>query len=118
MPKKALQTCAYHGCPELVVSGYCDKHKKDSYAKSSQYHQAWQRLYDTQRWQKIRIRQLSKEPWCASCLRANIYTPATDVDHIEAHRGDPDKFYNGPFQSLCKRCHSAKTADEINGRGE
>lgn len=114
MPRKALQTCAKPGCPELVVSGYCDKHK----TKSSQYHQEWQCLYDTQRWQRIRAIQLSVQPWCEECLRANTYTLATDVDHVEPHRGDKRKFFSGPFQSLCKRCHSEKTATEVNGRGD
>jgi hypothetical protein len=38
---------------------------------------------------------------------------ATECDHIQPHRGDPVKFYSGPFQSLCKSCHSKKTDQEI-----
>jgi len=117
MPRRALQSCAYPGCPELVVKGYCDKHGIQT-RKVNDHHQEWQRFYNTKRWKRRRKRQLAKEPWCAECLRANIYTPATDVDHVDPHRGDPELFFKGPVQSLCKSCHSKKTADEVNGRGD
>ena len=116
MPRSPKRPCAYHGCKELVTSGYCEKHKALAF-QTNDRHKDWQRLYDTKRWKTIRIRQLAKEPWCAECLRANIYTPATDVDHIDPHRGDPILFFKGPFQSLCKPCHSRKTMQEIKGRG-
>jgi 5-methylcytosine-specific restriction enzyme A len=29
--------------------------------------------------------------------------PATICDHVEPHRGDVNKFWLGPFMSLCKR---------------
>jgi 5-methylcytosine-specific restriction protein A len=75
-----------------------------------------QRLYKTIRWQIIRRIQLAKESWCAECLRANIYTQATDVDHIKPHRGNQQEFFRGPFQSLCHACHSSKTASEVLNR--
>jgi len=38
-------------------------------------------------------------------------------DHIEPHRGNMVKFWNGPFQSLCKQCHdSVKQAFEKSGK--
>lgn len=38
-------------------------------------------------------------------------------DHIEPHKGDPEKFWNGPFQSLCKAHHdSDKQVLEKSGR--
>lgn len=49
---------------------------------------------------------------CADCIKRGIITPATDVDHIEPHRGDRVKFWTGELQSLCKECHSIKTARE------
>lgn len=32
---------------------------------------------------------------------------ASILDHKEPHLGDPDRFWNGPFQTLCKRCHDS-----------
>jgi 5-methylcytosine-specific restriction protein A len=40
---------------------------------------------------------------------------ATIADHIEPHRGDMDKFWNGPLQSLCGICHSAVKQREESG---
>lgn len=111
---KPLHICPYPGCPEIVKKGYCAKHKSQI-RKEHDFHQDWQRLYDTSKWKRIRRIQLTNEPWCAECLRANIYTPATECDHVYPHRGDPVLFFRGPFQSLCKTCHSRKTADEVNG---
>ena len=112
MPYAALKPCSYPGCPNLVKSGRCDQHPyPDAHDPDSQ------KLYNTRRWKRIRSRQLIKEPWCADCLKINIYTPATDCDHIEPHRGDPVIFFKGPFQSLCHSHHSQKTDIEIGWGG-
>lgn len=38
------------------------------------------------------------------------------VDHIDPHRGDPDKFWNGPKQTLCPDDHdSVKQGMERRG---
>jgi 5-methylcytosine-specific restriction protein A len=43
---------------------------------------------------------------------------ATEVDHKVPHRGDQDLFWDtSNWQSLCKPCHSAKTAREDGGFG-
>lgn len=70
--------------------------------------QSWRRLYNTTRWRKIRADQLRREPLCAMCLTAGRTTPATVCDHIDpATKQNPETFYLGPFQSLCKPCHDA-----------
>lgn len=48
--------------------------------------------------------------------------PATDVDHVIAHRGNWDLFLGGDenysnLQGLCHAHHSEKTAQENNGFG-
>src|SRR5262249_10141293 len=65
----------------------------------------WDKWYSTARWARIRRHQLREHPFCAFCLERGIVTPAEICDHVEAHRGDVNKFWLGPFQSLCKRCH-------------
>ena len=110
MPTSALRPCSYPGCTNLVRSGRCELHPVQVV---DQHHSEHQKLYNTAKWDRLRRLQLSKQPWCEECLRANIYTPATDVDHIEPHRGDPIKFYTGKLQSLCTPCHSRKTAGEV-----
>ena len=110
MPSAALKPCSYAGCTNLVRSGRCPDHPApNTFVRDSDT----QRLYNTLRWRKIRALQLQCEPWCADCLSHEIYTPATDVDHVIPHRGNEQLFYSGRLQSLCHSCHSSKTAREV-----
>ena len=65
----------------------------------------WRRFYKTARWQGVRLTQLAAEPLCAFCKATGKIVEAEIVDHVLPHRGDEVKFFAGPFQSLCKRCH-------------
>lgn len=76
----------------------------------------WTGWYGNRRWRRLRRAQLAKEPLCRHCLERGIITAANEVDHIEPHKGDRAKFWAGPFQSLCKPCHSEKTAQEEGKR--
>jgi len=75
---------------------------------------SWKRWYKTSRWQALRARQLREEPLCRMCKPAIV--EARVCDHIEPHRGDPVKFWKGPFQSLCVNCHSSAKQRIENGR--
>ena len=74
----------------------------------------------TWRWEKARAAHLASEPLCRMCLAADDprETLATVVDHIIAHRGDADLFWDRTnWQSLCARCHSSvKQAEEKASR--
>ena len=60
--------------------------------------------------------QLLEPPLCKYCAERGLVTPATIYDHIEPHGGDVNKFWLGPFQTLCKPCHdSAKRFVETRG---
>ena len=61
-------------------------------------HHQW---YGLGRWKKLRRAQLSHQPLCESCMKRNIFTPATVADHVEPHRGDETAFWDGKLQSLC-----------------
>ena len=110
MPYAALRPCTYPGCTILVRRGRCDEHRQ---AEISHHYPERQRLYD-RRWRKRRRAWLAEHPWCEECLRANIFTPAVDVHHLERHEGDIEKFLTGPFESECHACHSKKTHEEIH----
>lgn len=70
------------------------------------------------RWQKLRNRFIAQHPYCEECMKQGKITLATDVDHIVPHRGDPALLYDETnLQSLCKACHSRKTAREDGGFG-
>mgnify|MGYP003425357275 FL=1 len=75
--------------------------------------------YHLARWKGAhgrRARQLEAEPLCAFCLLRDIIRAATVADHITPHRGDDVLFWDGPLQSLCKRCHD-KTKQREEARG-
>ena len=70
-------------------------------------------MYSTNAWKDLRTAQLLREPFCRACAQRGIRTPATDVDHIQDHKGDWARFTDPDnLQSLCHRCHSRKTAAE------
>ena len=76
---------------------------------------AWHRLYLTPEWtDDLRPGQLLREPYCRECARHGVRTRATDVDHIQPHKGDWQRFTDrSNLQSLCHSCHSRKTLAEM-----
>lgn len=55
-------------------------------------------------------RKPGSSPWCIRCKEKGRLVPATVVDHIKPHRGDPDLFWDEKnWQPLCKSCHDHKT---------
>ena len=70
---------------------------------------AFERGY-SYRWQAARKQFLANRPLCVECQREGKLTPATIVDHIKPHRGDPALFWDEKnWQPLCKKCHDRKT---------
>jgi len=66
------------------------------------------------RWQRYRLLFLQDHPLCSDPSHGDRPVAATEVDHVEPHRGDHEKFWDpGNHQALCKPCHSRKTAREV-----
>ena len=64
------------------------------------------------RWQRARRQFLLENPVC-QCGDLECQRPATEVDHIQPHRGDYDLFWDeANWQALTKACHSRKTRRE------
>ena len=108
MASRSLRPCGHPGCPELVKSGYCEKHRqsKDPIGRAS----AVERGYNY-RWQRARAGYLRKHPLCVECLEIGRVNVATVVDHIIPHRGDKRLFWDKDnWQPLCKHHHDRKTA--------
>ncbi|PTT89011.1 HNH endonuclease [Pelomonas sp. HMWF004] len=76
-------------------------------------------LYNSARWKRMRARQLEAEPLCRMHEALHQLVQATVADHIKAHRGDEELFFDPEnLQSLCKPCHDAhKQAQEHNANG-
>lgn len=51
------------------------------------------------------------------CLAQEIVEAATVVHHAEGgHKGDVERFWDGPFESLCKPCHDRHGQLEDHGK--
>jgi len=75
----------------------------------------FRRLYYLARWRRIRRWVLAERPLCQRCEAKGRVVPATDVHHNPPHGGDLDKFWSGPFEALCKRCHDGPARREEMG---
>ena len=117
MPVKYL--CKAVGCRSLVEKrGYCSLHaykqreddeRKLQWFNDSKYRNDWTELYNSARWRRERSQYLKENPVCVGCA-----ADATVVDHIEAHRGDEELFWDkSNWQSLCNDCHNKKTLQEM-----
>ncbi|MED4586658.1 HNH endonuclease [Brevibacillus choshinensis] len=118
MPSKSLKPCGKPGCKELTKDRYCKQHQQDT---AKQYEQergsAAQRGYD-RRWQKARLVYLAKHPLCVHCQAEGRVKVAEHLDHIVAHKGNAELFWNeSNWQGLCHSCHSKKTVREDGGWG-
>lgn len=64
-------------------------------------------------WQRLRDLHLASSPLCVECQRRGVVAAAIDVDHIRPHEGRDDlRLDPANLQSLCKKCHGAKTKRE------
>lgn len=75
-----------------------------------------QRGYDTT-WQKLRLEKLNEFPFCEAIIddatSRQCLKPATEIDHIVPIKKDPRlRLDKSNLQSMCKSCHSRKTANE------
>ncbi len=120
-----VRLCCAPGCEDLAEPGRarCAFHLAESErrgalrkarAKLAPEALAGAALYATPRWKRERRGFLFLAPLCAECARDGVVTPAREVDHVVPHRGDEGLFWDRRnWQSLCRPCHSRKTAREV-----
>lgn len=116
MPAKPKIGCRWPGCPAKIApgQGYCEAHRKPAqrvYDKARG--SVRDRLYGTPEWVRLRARHLTSRPNCVDCGdTANV------VDHDPPHRGDRAAFFDpARLVSLCRPCHSRRTASSDGGFG-
>ena len=117
-PTKAKRACLEPGCLGYAERlGRCAAHaapilarRRQSEDRSGEAGRGW---YFTRRWQALRAAVLRAEPLCRACMAAGRVASATDVDHVQAHRGAARLFWDSRnLQPLCAACHYRKTAIE------
>ena len=112
--------CKKRNCTALVEKRgeYCKRHEslavedaKHWTTKLKKVEQTFHYLYQTAEWKEIK-RRLLKDTLCVVCGE-----PAKALDHIIAHRGNEQLFFDeSNLQPLCSRCHSHKTLSEVRQR--
>ena len=119
MPLKAPSACRRPGCPGLVRNGVCSRCGPLSAASAAAHDAkrgtAAERGYDA-RWSKVRLLHLSNEPLCRLCAAQGRVTAADLVDHILPIADGGAVLDEDNLQSLCRRCHDAKTAEDLAKR--
>jgi 5-methylcytosine-specific restriction protein A len=115
MAWKSDKPCPAPGCPNKIPADkrYCEEHTRErSKAYEKTRESAYRRGY-TKRWEAVAEAHLLSHPLCETCQ-----APAAEVDHVIPHKGNMKLFWDPKNrQSLCKKCHSRKTAIE-DGRWE
>lgn len=115
MPTSAPHACAQPGCGALVLTGRarCHSHERKRDAERGT---AQQRGYDS-KWRAYRIAFLREHPLCCLCELAGRVEPATVVDHIVAHKGAQQLFWDPTnHRSVCKTHHDQRTDEGDFGR--
>lgn len=118
---RGMQICPVAGCPCPTWRGKCRAHARsssagkryrDSYTASSSLRARWSKASKAYR----REHELCESERCAA-IAAPLRPAATEVDHIDGlGLQGPRAFDETNWQSLCKSCHSRKTAGESFGR--
>jgi len=102
-----------HLCPDCTVERAARRKVSSQEAKGSAIARKGSKLYD-RKWRKAREAYLARHPLCRHCAELGLTVAATDVDHIEPHRGDRTLFWKtSNWQPLCHACHARKTAGEV-----
>tara|TARA_R100000655_G_scaffold31221_1_gene62651 strand:- start:76 stop:414 length:339 start_codon:yes stop_codon:yes gene_type:complete len=76
----------------------------------------YSKIYNSNRWRKLRSWFIKRNPLCVICNKNNISTAARVVDHIKEIADGGSVWSASNLQSLCDRCHRVKTAKAVNRR--
>lgn len=114
MSLRPKSICIWAGCQKTIDKPtYCAVHQQVAEArdkaKKNNHKTEFTKLYNWE-WRKFRARYVKEHPLCVHCLKEGKLTPTQDVDHIIAHEGNKERFWDeSNLQALCKSCHSKKT---------
>jgi 5-methylcytosine-specific restriction enzyme A len=115
MTRGRLRVCLQPGCPTLTRESRCPVHQQQKRAVERRFHSGVPGVNYGRRWRKFRQNFLSENPLCRTCEESGRVEPATEVHHVHGHDGTYASFWAGPFEGLCKSCHSRATARQVLG---
>ncbi len=77
----------------------------------------YHKLYKTARWQRLREQHLSKYPYCQCPYHIGQRVLGKVVDHIQAHRGDTQLFFDpNNLQTLMAQCVGFNYGCDVSGQ--
>ena len=128
MSGKIPSPCNYQGCRNTTTSRFCAAHADQAHARAKEYDRERagglvRKLYFSKTWEHVRGNVLARDGQVCTACHA---TGASEVDHVipaeqwvASHGGELRSFFDEDnLTSLCKPCHSKKTARERNSRAE
>lgn len=90
---------------------YLPPKKKKNYKKHSDKQKFITKLYNSQRWQKLRNSYIMEHPLCERCLQYDKINYSTEVHHVKPISTGLSEIdmielcYNGELMALCTQCH-------------
>lgn len=114
-----MKFCLQPRCSMRVESGYCDDHRRGR--ELARRGSSSERGYNWT-WRTRALAFLAMYPLCgmrpggvasvmSRCRDEDRVTRAVQVDHVQPHRGDQQKFWDeGNWQALCRECGARKSA--------
>ncbi|MBS4191756.1 HNH endonuclease [Bacillus sp. FJAT-49705] len=123
MARKPLRPCNAPSCRNLTRERYCEEHKQIEVQQNKarhNYYDKYQRdkdaaaFYKSVAWQRMREQALQRDlGLCQHCFANKEITLADMVDHIIPIKLAWEyRLWLDNLQSLCNRCHAAKTAED------
>jgi len=72
-------------------------------------------FYNGSRWRKVAALHKERHPLCIQCQADGLVIAAQVTDHIIRIKDGGDPYAAINLQSLCHRCHNAKSGREAHG---
>ena len=120
MPKRPNKPCKNPMCPAITrdTSGYCEDHREygEVKRKADRPTKTTLPFYGTAAWKKFVKWYKSRHPLCEDCLEYGRTVPMYCVDRIVEIKDGGAMLDEKNARSLCRRCHSQKTAEEKRKR--
>ena len=99
--------------PSNLVPSNLTSRERDGRRNSNAH---WRKWYGLKRWKDLRWEILTRDLFtCHLCGHTEHDTSQLVCDHVEPHRGNPQLFWSGPFQTLCEACHSIHKQSQESG---
>lgn len=125
MPRRPLRGCAAPGCPALIPvnKSYCPTHEHIRKEQKRQYEKERNQTPGRQmamsyKWKQESKIFLQRHPYCEYCAEKGRQTLADVVDHVLAHKGNPNLFWDqSNWKASCRSCNSSKCASMEGGFG-